>query len=197
MESLTDSSPLFQAAMNPYWFQVRSILSANVREQQRRTLAEREAFCQRYAWAIPDPGSLAFVAAALGEKAVEMGAGTGYWAQQLKLRGVQVDAYDVRPPEQTFYPVQVGFPDVLERYTCPLLLSWPPHNDPMAADCLLYYKGDRLVYIGYIGPGNGVNADDTFWRRIRRSWRPVAERQIVQWLGCQDRIVVYERVKHA
>lgn len=155
------------------------------------TLSEREKLCQRYAWAIPDPSALRFVAKWLGSRAVEMGAGTGYWAWQLQQMGVQMDAYDVQPREQAFYPVWTGRPEDLWYFNCPLLLCWPPYNTPMASECLQHYAGERIVYVGE--PEGGYCADEAFWQRIQADWRMVACHPILRWVGINDGIMVFER----
>jgi hypothetical protein len=69
-------------------------------EKQLKSVEERDNYCRRYAWAVPDPDSLQFVAEHLGPRAVEIGAGLGYWAWQLSLRGVDILAYDSAPPDK-------------------------------------------------------------------------------------------------
>jgi len=53
--------------------------------------------CREYAYAVPGTAALDALAA-LDRSIVEAGAGTGYWANALRTRGVAVTAYDVRPP---------------------------------------------------------------------------------------------------
>jgi hypothetical protein len=53
--------------------------------------------CREYAYAVPCDEALDALAA-LSRPIVEAGAGTGYWANALRTRGVAVTAYDVRPP---------------------------------------------------------------------------------------------------
>ena len=53
--------------------------------------------CREYAYAVPGVEALDALAA-LDRSIVEAGAGTGYWANALRTRGVAVTAYDVRPP---------------------------------------------------------------------------------------------------
>jgi hypothetical protein len=50
-----------------------------------------------YSCGIPTDASLAALAA-LGTPLAELGCGTGYWARLLRARGVDVVAYDIRPP---------------------------------------------------------------------------------------------------
>ena len=46
------------------------------------------------------PGEEALEACARYAPLVEVGAGTGYWAAVLRARGVEVEAFDLHPPDQ-------------------------------------------------------------------------------------------------
>ena len=59
--------------------------------------AARTWACREYAYAVPGAEALNALAG-LNRPVVEAGAGTGYWADALRKRGVAVAAYDVRPP---------------------------------------------------------------------------------------------------
>ena len=59
--------------------------------------AARTWACREYAYAVPGDEALNALAG-LNRPVVEAGAGTGYWADALRKRGVAVAAYDVRPP---------------------------------------------------------------------------------------------------
>lgn len=59
----------------------------------------RQNLVTRYAWAIPSPESIDWIISYLnGRPVVEVGAGTGYWAWLLSQAGVDVNAYDIKPP---------------------------------------------------------------------------------------------------
>jgi len=176
---------------------------------------DRFEFCCKYSWAVPDPDSVSFVAQYLAPKAVEMGAGTGYWAWMLAQLGIDVIAYDNAPPDKvftnawhspyvpgtyrfshqampTYYPVREAHTSKLQEHPDrALFLCWPPYGDPMAAECLQSYQGCRLVFIGE-GEG-GCTGDDTFFEILRAEWHEVAEHRIVQWDAIHDYIWVYER----
>jgi len=55
----------------------------------------RGELVRKYAWAIPNQEALATLAKF--QPLVEIGAGTGYWAYELRKRGVKIDAYDQFP----------------------------------------------------------------------------------------------------
>lgn len=182
-------------------------------------LVDRHDLCHAYAWAIPDPDALDFAAKHLSSKAVEMGAGLGYWAWQLSQLGVDMLAFDEKPPDvvtdnhwcspraehhgellnttcSTYFPVQPGTPDILSQHEDrTLFLCWPPYDTDMAAQCLTIYPGRNLVYIGeYAG---GCTGDDAFFKMLDAQWEERASHPIVQWWGINDVIQVYERKKES
>lgn len=66
---------------------------------QGKPCIHRRDLCLQYAWAIPDPASLAFAAHFLAPRAIEIGAGTGYWAWLLSHLGVEMTCFDIAPPD--------------------------------------------------------------------------------------------------
>lgn len=224
---------------NPYWDAVQAGLAATrARSSLYRTTHGRdeqvqaammalsfprwdvrERLCRQYAWAIPDPESVAFVAAWLGKRAVEMGAGTGYWAWQLSQLGCDIVAYDARPPDRccengwhspyqadapsmeelflgetipVFFEIVAGTPgDLVQHGDRALFLCWPPHELPMAAECLACYPGTRLVYIGE--DRGGWTGDAAFFDRLFADWREIASHRPRQWWGVHDWIRVFEK----
>jgi 2-polyprenyl-3-methyl-5-hydroxy-6-metoxy-1,4-benzoquinol methylase len=94
---------------NPYWDEVAELFTLPPMsygddlgslawrhriDAQIQQFRARDDFVRRYAWAVSDPASLDFVAEWLGERAIEIGAGTGYWAWQLAQRGTDIIAVD-------------------------------------------------------------------------------------------------------
>jgi hypothetical protein len=167
-------------------------------------LGARRDLCRNYAWAVPTPEALDAIAA-LGP-IVEIGAGTGYWAMMLQLRRCTVYAYDSHPPygeegeDANHYhqgvvcwtSVRKGGPEKVNDHPgATLFLCWPPYNEPMAAEALALYRGERVIYIGE-GPG-GCTADDAFHDAIEAHWE--AERMIAipQWWGIHDVLEIYKR----
>lgn len=214
---------------NPYWDIVRTIRGNWIQWKYYRqwepdwitsTLdgerIERDAFCGEYTWAIPDPDSLDFVAQWLAPAAIEIGAGTGYWAWQLSQLGVDMLAYDLYPPQHTgqnhyhsprtpdksgligqvrsvFFDVRAGNELVAKQFPERILfLCWPPYESSFAFDCLKAYQGKRLVFIGE--SSGGCTANDAFYGALNENWQEIAEHKPVQWSGIRDHISVYERI---
>ena len=168
----------------------------------------RERLVRQYSWAVPNDKALEEIA--LHSPIVEMGAGTGYWAQLLHERGVSVQAFDESPMEDgknhfhngglfenkkptSFFPVSKGNPKLLCAHTnFTLFLCWPP-MDEMAEECLKYWKGSTLIYIG---EGNGgCTATDEFHEELERSFELIKTIDIPQWPGMHDYLGVYRRTQ--
>ena len=112
---------------------------------------------QRYAYVFPDESALAMLAG-LGPL-VEIGAGTGYWAHRLRSLGVDIVAIDQAPPDgaraNRYHPpgrpwtrVEQGDQTVLSDHADRgLFVCWPPLVSSLG-DCLTFYCGDTVAYIG-------------------------------------------------
>jgi hypothetical protein len=112
---------------------------------------------QCYSYVFPSASVLAMLSQ-LGPL-VEIGAGTGYWAYKLHAMGVDVVAFDQAPPDgeranryhaktETWTHVLQGDHTVLSDYPDrALFLCWPPLFSALG-ECLSYYNGDTVAYIG-------------------------------------------------
>jgi hypothetical protein len=112
---------------------------------------------QRYAYVLPSDSTLAILAE-LGPL-VEIGAGTGYWAHRLRSIGVDIVAFDQATLDgeatnryhlrtRPWTHVEQGDQTVLPGYADRgLFLCWPPLFSSLG-DCLTYYRGDTVAYIG-------------------------------------------------
>ncbi len=210
---------------NPYWDIVKEIQPDDLSmrdgygwdlptREDRRAYGEkygRDKLVSNYSWAIPDPATLAFVAALSSKGLVEVGAGSGYWAWQLSQLGVDVVAYDLKPPHQEhnyyhslspektalresiFFDVQQmeAVPAVERHPDRTLFLCWPPYATSMAAQALRSYRGDRVIYIGE--GGSGCTGCAEFHALLESEWDEIATHRLVQWYGICDWVTVYER----
>lgn len=222
---------------NPYWDLVKEIEPDKSQANYEKVFSpdgfgwymatwdERKAYMERYgrdklvstyAWAIPDPATLAFVAAVASKGLVELGAGSGYWAWQLTQLGVDVVAYDLKPPhlapnnyhslnrdrfqptepelrDEIFFDVQLmDAVAAVERHSDrTLFLCWPPYATSMAAKALRAYRGDRVIYIGE--GSSGCTGCAEFHALLDSEWDEIATHRPVQWYGIHDWVTVYER----
>lgn len=175
----------------------------------------RTDLVRQYSWAIPSDESVRWLGERFaGQTIVEIGAGRGYWASLLIQVDIRVYAYDQHPPDiepnhyfnkplnegdepgddTMYYPVRQAGIEALSFHKSnePLFLCWPPYNESFAVDCLRYYQGDTLIYIGE-GEG-GCTGDDAFFQELDEHWIEVDEhREFVQWGGIHDRLMIYKR----
>jgi hypothetical protein len=189
---------------NPYW----DIVSPFVSDRDGRRVVDggnmdgspRLAFAQMllqgvYTYALPSPETLEWVAAFCGgRKVVELGAGRGYWAAQMTRAGVEVEAYDIEPPDSTenvSFPRNAGQEDIwhpvgdlgqfdmsaADRSNQVLFLCWPPGwGNTMASEALAAFEqagGSRLIFIGQ--PKGGMTGDDAFFDALSTGWELESE----------------------
>ncbi len=166
----------------------------------------KDALCYRYSYALPSPELLGVLAA--NAPLVEMGAGRGYWASLLKAGGVDIIAYDECPAAQgeaivdnqylssahayAYTDILPGEPkDLIRHPDRALFLCWPPINN-MAEDCLKWFQGDTLIYLGT--GSQGMDAPDRFFEKLVRRWTPEASFPVEPsaW-DVDEKMIVYRR----
>lgn len=161
-----------------------------------------------YAWAVPSPDALDFVARRSGGYLIDPIAGTGYWAYLLSARGIDCLAFDQNPPQagenkNLWHPNATPFMEVVELDAVDavkqhgksrsLFLSWPPYKSSVAHDVLQAYTGDTLIYIGE--GRRGCTADNDFFDLIEKEWRLGDVHLLPQWDGIHDFIGVFRRIR--
>ena len=118
--------------------------------------------CRRWAWAVPNAAAITAIADAAPHGVVEIGAGGGYWAHELRRAGVDVTAYDPHPPtdpapsrwhlghpwadvHQGDHTAAANHPDRA------LLVCWPEPDTGWATDGITAYHaagGRSVIYVG-------------------------------------------------
>lgn len=215
---------LLEKIQNPYWDEVlrvrelkrQAAASGDTRKMDSLEFYSHHELVKKYSYAISNPDAVAFVASWLGQKAIEIGCGTGYWGWLMEQMGIDMLCYDEKPPALVFdneyhspfdpsgsgrylnlpgrhyRQVLQGTPEVLPQYPDrTLFLSWPTEKSEMATQCLARYRGTRLVYIGESRAG--CTGTRTFFKALERNWDYVTGCGIEQWHGLNDHIFVYER----
>lgn len=162
----------------------------------------RSNLCARYAWSIPSPGSVVWIANLTADRGiVEIGAGSGYWAWQLAQAGVDVAAYDPHPAGDgnefakygPYHPVSVGDQSAAADHgDRALMLCWPSYCSTFATEALKAYPGDMLIYIGE--DWGGCCADDDFFKLLDKAWDKIGEcpSHVTYW-GIHCRLNAYTR----
>ena len=152
----------------------------------------RHDLVKKYSWALPSLEALRTIAAE--GPIVEMGAGGGYWAYLLRQLGVDIIAFD-RSPGASYWSshlwtkVEEGGPPILAKYPeRSLLLIWPPLDDEMEGDCLGFYEGDCVLYVGEV---DGCTGDGSIFEQDKWSLDKTVE--IPKFGGLHDNLHVFRR----
>eukprot|EP00055_Hartaetosiga_balthica_P004912 m.13649 g.13649 ORF g.13649 m.13649 type:complete len:292 (+) comp4180_c0_seq1:1-876(+) len=128
---------------------------------------------------------------------VEIGAGGGHWAKELRDRGVDIQAYD---NDSTDSPTPTNARKTKVLYGDEKKLSWYPHRTllmvypppgNMAYNCLDQYKGDVIVYVGE-GRG-GVNANSRFFDKVEEEFDCVLIEPVEPFSKCYEKMFVLWR----
>ncbi|WP_180219529.1 hypothetical protein [Streptomyces sp. UH6] len=165
-------------------------------------MLRREELSRTYSWAVATASAIRWIAdVTKGRELLEVGAGAGYWARQLRLAGVDILPTDVHRAGANGYAGGFRYSDVqvttaveaVRRHpTRTLMMVWPPLADSMAVEALRAYTGDTFLYIGD-GP-QGLCADPAFVEELRRHWRLTAVCPLaVRWLGYTDQPRLFRR----
>lgn len=168
----------------------------------------RERLVASYSWAVPTDEAVAAIAG-FGS-VIEWCAGLGYWSRLISDAGAQVEAFTDEPGVQAFgretcmaqhrepwFEVQKtsgtegAVMNAMRKSTAEcLLLVWPPYDDPVAAHCLKYFKGQAVAYVG---EWDGCTADEEFHLQLESEWE---ERELIgipRWPGVRDSLFIRVR----
>ena len=162
----------------------------------------REYAVTHWAWAVPDESAIAQLVEL--SPLIEIGAGTGYWAQLASASGADILAFDLEPPVAgklgsvkwtqdtgTFFPVERGDSSAAGSHPDrTLFLCWPHQDDSLASRTLNTYRGNKVIYIGEM---NGHTGDSAFFETLDRDWENILRLEIPRWYGLQDRLYVFQR----
>ncbi len=159
-----------------------------------RKRAMRDVLTKEYAWAVPNEKALETLLAL--SPLVEIGAGGGYWAYELRKLGADIIAYDIDPEPDSNPFIAKNWTEVLKggpekvngHHDRTLFLCWP-YMDPMAYECLKRYRGACVAYIGE--SEGGCNASEPFFRRLYNKWSEVETIRIPQYWGLHDYLGIW------
>lgn len=193
---------------NPYWELIRHLPSivdhwdgVTPYGNARGIEAGRHQYTKRFAWSIPSPGDISWMAGTLdGRGLVEVGAGAGYWAWQAQQAGIDTVAYEPYGPADNDFVAGHEYVTTLRDGSAAagnhpdraLMLCWPSYDSSWAADTLAAFKGDLVVYVGETA--GGCCADDDFFELLGKEWTEVGSSpHHVTWWGVHCRMAAYGR----
>lgn len=166
----------------------------------------RDYFIKRYGFAVPSREAIAAIAQFVGiDRLLEVGAGSGAWANVTAATGVFITATDNHSWGQgvvssvslqygLWYPVhKLGAVAAIRKYRDhnALMLCWPPYDKPMAANALRSFLGSKVIYIG---EGEyGCTGDERFHILLSSEWDEQSYVGIPTWQDIHDGLYLYTR----
>ena len=168
--------------------------AADSDESLREEHGRRRSFIARYGYAAPTPEAVSAIADFLGERrTLEVCAGLGLWTRLLRDAGASVLATDADPQGEAAYVCverQDATAAVAGHPACDaLLLCWPPHRKPVAADALRGFRGSRVVAVGDVR----FTGDAAYHAALGRDWRLERSLPLPSWPGIEDCARLYTR----
>lgn len=172
-----------------------------LKPQDLKYLPSRENAIRKFSFAIPSEEALT---ALIGMGPIlEVGAGLGYWAYELRRRGGDVVAIDPKAYSDTTFKG-----DVLTPWTEILCMDanraimefgadrsmffcWPSYTDEWTGHALKQFAGKKVAYIGE-GRG-GCTANDEFHEELENNFEQTAFIKIPKWSGINDVLTIHER----
>lgn len=133
---------------------------------------------------------------------VEVGAGSGYWAHELKQAGVDIVATEPFPGQRGRYRVtpwtlytdmeKLTALEAVKKYSMRTLLTvWPDYDNPWVPEMLKAYAGPCVIYVGE-SPG-GCTGNDEFHDYLERAFKKVKGISIPKFPGIHDWITIWKR----
>jgi hypothetical protein len=170
----------------------------------------RRLFIGKYGFAVPSRQMLEGVAR-LSKRIVEVGAGTGFMATQLRRFEIDVVATDLNATGTSMYSFSVGSHDAnvapmetlcavdaVRKYPDrDVFCSWPSLNEPWLTEAADAMQPGRLLF--YVGEGyGGCTADDSFHELVQSpAFEEVEYIPMAQFFGINDNLTVYRRLAPA
>ena len=160
----------------------------------------REVLVKKYGFAIPNLEAL--VEISRHQPVLEVGAGSGYWAYELKKLRVDIVATGIidkihrKEWEDSPWTAveRLSAQEAIGRYPeRTLFMCWPSYSEEWAGHALAAYGGETLILVaeGEYGCVGGSN----LWEELRKNWQCLVEVEIPQWDGIHDWLTVWRRRK--
>ena len=129
---------------------------------------------------------------------VEVGAGLGYWARELRDAGMEIAATDPDtgtgwPGAETWTKVEkLTAQEALARYPeRNMLLVWPDRQGEWPAQALREFRGELILHVGE--PPGGCTGTPEMYQEMERNYETVSERPVPRFAGANDRLTVLRR----
>jgi len=161
----------------------------------------RNLFVEHFSWAIPHSSTLTALASKLAgyKNILEVGAGSGLWTYLLKeLHNIPIRATDILDKsygydrKYKYLPIEQldSIASIVKYDPEVLMMVWAPPT-PLAYNSLKAFKGNLLVWIGYLD--TGCNGDDKFFTELEENWEKVDDIDFQRWPAVFDECTIWQR----
>lgn len=152
----------------------------------------RYRFVNEYSFAIPCEEALTLIARH-SSTIVEVGAGTGFWAHLLAMKGVSIVATDPEP-RKAFDVAYESLDAVRAVEAYPdrdVLCVWPSLGESWAMRAAQAMAPGRTLY--YVGEWRGCTADDDFHEYLEAAFDEVMLVAIPVFAAVHDNLMIYRK----
>ena len=148
-------------------------------------------FANEWCCAVPDPTSIEKIAQY--SPLLEIGAGNGFWANELSKMGTKIDAFDSGLDYgPKFFPVKmIETLDLDEFKDRTLLLIWPSDKLNWPFEIISSHSWQRIIYIGEWKGGRMAN--DSFFDYLKAHYEIKYLKQMPRFPLWKDSLYVLER----
>lgn len=157
----------------------------------------RKKLATKYSWAVPTATAIKkIVEFSSGNKILDFGAGSGYWAALVEDYGGKVECIDNWSdprPANLYHSVITGSYEMLKnKQDYCLMMVFPPDRRQMAIKALTKWEGKKLIYVGE--PFPRATADPNFFAELNNGrWKMTDRIQIPQWYNLADELFLIEK----
>lgn len=166
----------------------------------------RHEYITKFGFAIPTEAALKTIAAL--QPILEIGAGSGYWAYEIRKLTKKIIPVEPRLTEYGFWKdgkrtsghwedktwtsvVKITGEEAVKQYPeMNLLFCWPDYEDPWSGQVL---KQSKCKFVAYVGEWGGCTGNEEFHETLEKDFMQVKEVSIPNFFGIHDSLMVFER----
>lgn len=165
-------------------------LRSNSTFKGEQWFGKRQELVEKYSWAVPNEDAIVYLCGF--DELVELGAGSGYWANCVQENGGSVTPVDIDPPVGAWTEVtRADVADVAHKLEDkPVLMVWPPCDNNMALQ-VAEAQPSHILYVGE--PRGGCTGTEAFFDTLDEQYGLVAKIDIPSYAGINDDLFHYVR----
>lgn len=166
----------------------------NVQGNMSHGQMHRNKLVNKYSWAVPTEPILNEILKY--SPLIEIGAGLGYWASLLQLKGADILPFDDlswdHDGNKPWCEIKKGdYTEINNHPKRMLFLCWAPYGEDMAYNCVKTYTGKHVLWVGE--GQNGCNGTEEFHEYMTKNFKQIKVDMPPRWYNMWDSFVIFER----